>query len=57
MPSSRYRLVFPHNKLGWLSGLVEWIKSDQYPWYRRKWWAFFLSDHPLWTVYATKKHL
>jgi hypothetical protein len=28
--------VFPHNKLGWLFGIVEWIHSEQYPWYWRK---------------------
>jgi len=25
--------------LVWLFGLVEWIQSDQYPWYQRKLWA------------------
>jgi hypothetical protein len=32
-------LLFPHNKVGWWFGLVEWIQSEQYPWYWRKWWA------------------
>jgi hypothetical protein len=27
--------VFPYNKLGWPFYLVEWIQSEQYPWYRR----------------------
>jgi hypothetical protein len=37
--------IFPHNKLGWLSGLVEWIQSKQYPWYRIKSWALvFICD-------------
>jgi len=26
--------VFPYNKLGWLFGLVEWIDSEEYPWYQ-----------------------
>jgi len=36
--------IFPHNKLGWLFCLTEWIQSEQYPWYQRKWWAFIISD-------------
>jgi len=31
--------LFPHNKHDWMFGHVEWIQSEQYPWYRRKWWA------------------
>jgi len=31
--------IHPHNKLGSLYGLVEWIQSEQYPWYQKKWWA------------------
>jgi hypothetical protein len=28
--------IFPHNKLRWLFGLLEWIRSEQYTWYLRK---------------------
>jgi hypothetical protein len=31
--------VFPHLKLGWLFGHVEWVWSEQYPGNQIMWWA------------------
>jgi hypothetical protein len=46
--------LFSYNKLGWFFGLVKLIQSEQYPWYRRKWWAsasFVISTYELsWVV-------
>jgi len=36
-------LALPHNELGWLFGLEEWFKCEQYSWCRRKWWALSSS--------------
>jgi hypothetical protein len=53
--------IFSYNKLVWLSGLVGWIQSEQYPWYRRKWSTLSSYVIPtselIWTTYTTQKQL